>query len=522
MPWKASDALRHTKKADTPAKQTTWKNIANKERQRCVDEGGDAEECDARAIRVANAAVAKIKEADMLYKAYTMSTNNVLIPINAIDVEGEAVPVAELVAAYEEQRGQGQGVDGPRQGDGGAGVCVCPECGEEIPHEKGTPCNEMECPECGTAMAGKQEEMSEEISEADVDKARELLEQALAALGGEQEEIAEAQLSESASGHAIALAETQAVASGPRAPLLLDFALMRPGRGNKKDNHYYPRKVLERDAYVFEGVKMYATDHRQEEKSVRTEVGIVKICPVRFEEDGTPIGRASIFNPDFAEQVRNRAKAGVLDSLENSILGTGKTKVGKTPSGEKANIVEAITKGISVDFVTKGGAGGQARALIESDTGGVNMEKEKIVELLSESELSPEVQERLAGAEYEDESAVKEAILQEEEKAQQEKAPQKLEDAEVAKLLSETNLSSVSRKRLSEAEYEDESALREAILAEVEYVKKLTGSGQPFAQGGSTAPGEEQMSEADYDTAYADILRRHGLHVPQQEVSNAS
>jgi len=107
--------------------------------------------------------------------------------------------------------------------------------------------------------------------------------------------------------------------------------------------------------------------------------------------------------------------------------------------------------------------------------------------------------------------------LTEQEQAQEREEPQKLEEAEVAKLLSETNLPSASKKRLAEGEYEDESALREAILAEVEYVKKLTGSGQPFAQGGGTAPGEEQMSEADYDTAYDDILRRHGLHVPQRQ-----
>jgi len=145
------------------------------------------------------------------------------------------------------------------------------------------------------------------------------------------------------------------------------------------------------------------------------------------------------------------------------------------------------------------------------------MDKEKIQELLSESELSPEAQERLAGEEYEDEGAVKEAILQE--KARLE-APQKLEEADIAKLLSETNLPSASKKRLARAEYEDESALRESILAEVEYVKTLTGSGSPFAQGGGTAPGEEQMSEADYDAAYADILRRHGLHVPQEVTTN--
>ena len=65
MPWTAKDAEEHTEKADTPAKQKTWAKIANKERQRCIDEGGDAKECDGRAIRVANEAVANIKESAM-------------------------------------------------------------------------------------------------------------------------------------------------------------------------------------------------------------------------------------------------------------------------------------------------------------------------------------------------------------------------------------------------------------------------------------------------------------------------
>jgi len=52
-------------------------------------------------------------------------------------------------------RGEGQGVGGERQGDGGASVCVCPDCGYEMPHEKGTPCSEQTCPKCNTPMQGK-------------------------------------------------------------------------------------------------------------------------------------------------------------------------------------------------------------------------------------------------------------------------------------------------------------------------------------------------------------------------------
>lgn len=50
MPWSSSDALEHTSKADTPEKQQTWADIAN----RVLDKTGD----EARAIREANSVIA--------------------------------------------------------------------------------------------------------------------------------------------------------------------------------------------------------------------------------------------------------------------------------------------------------------------------------------------------------------------------------------------------------------------------------------------------------------------------------
>jgi len=51
-------------------------------------------------------------------------------------------------------RGQGLGVGGQRQRDGGADMCSCPSCGATMKHERGVPCSEVSCPECGTAMSG--------------------------------------------------------------------------------------------------------------------------------------------------------------------------------------------------------------------------------------------------------------------------------------------------------------------------------------------------------------------------------
>ena len=48
----------------------------------------------------------------------------------------------------------GRGGRGQKGGFGGGsgGECVCPSCGKRTPHERGIPCIEVSCPECGTAM----------------------------------------------------------------------------------------------------------------------------------------------------------------------------------------------------------------------------------------------------------------------------------------------------------------------------------------------------------------------------------
>src|SRR4030066_1528276 len=110
-------------------------------------------------------------------------------------------------------------------------------------------------------------------------------------------------------------------ANPARAPLTMRVQLIRPGWGNVKDSHYYTPEVLRRDAHVFEGKKMYTTDHRENEKSVRTEVSKVETIE-GFTDDGAPIAKVIVFDPGFAESIRNRAKAGLLDSLECSVLGS--------------------------------------------------------------------------------------------------------------------------------------------------------------------------------------------------------
>jgi hypothetical protein len=99
--------------------------------------------------------------------------------------------------------------------------------------------------------------------------------------------------------------------------------------------------MLKECADVFVGAKMYSTDHREGEKSVRTEVSLIKEI-VGYHE-GAPIGRAKVFHPDFAELVRNRAEAGELQSLECSILANGTARKGEV-DGKTAKVVESMSR----------------------------------------------------------------------------------------------------------------------------------------------------------------------------------
>ncbi len=49
--------------------------------------------------------------------------------------------------------GSGRGrMGGNRPGAGPAGFCICPSCGEKVPHQAGVPCYSLDCPKCGMGM----------------------------------------------------------------------------------------------------------------------------------------------------------------------------------------------------------------------------------------------------------------------------------------------------------------------------------------------------------------------------------
>jgi len=341
----------------------------------------------------------------------------------------------------------------------------------------------------------------------------ELVEEPPAPMAEPPAPMEEAALSEAATGRVIAIEEAETTIG--LVPLTLDVALIEPGPGNAHDRHYYPAEVLRRDAKVFKGGKMHATDHRETEKNVGTWVSTIKACPVGFTESGAPIARVVVHKDWFARDILALQAEGLLEKMECSIIGSGKAKKGKVNEAEY-NIVEAITEG-SADWVTKAGAGGHALALAESDThtnGG-----ETVNENEHEQDQDVEVQEaetvtlREENADPPQEPEDAQSADGEQDQADAEEAtPEAAYSAErVGELLAESGLGEDAR-RLLDRPYESEQAVQDAIAEFKRILKKASGSGQPFAQGEpGPAPARQPISEADRQARYKRIKERYGL-----------
>jgi uncharacterized protein YdaT len=304
------------------------------------------------------------------------------------------------------------------------------------------------------------------------------------------ESISESEFS--ATGTTAQILEAGDVAGGGTEPLIMEVALIEPGFGNKKDNHYYPAEVLKRDAGVFKGVQMHETDHRESERSNGTWVSTILDVPVRFTETGAPVAKVGVHDPAFATKVVNLDKLGVLDKLQCSILAMGTAKKSKV-DGKSANVIESITEGIFVDWVTRAGAGGRALQISEQEATMSKNGKED--EPITEGEEEP-------------------VVISEDGEEPTETEAKELSEAEVKAILDESNLPEATKKRLIAGKYAGKDALKAAVKAEVEYLKEVTGSGKVSGLGAGEAPDEKPMSETERLKKVNAAFERHGLAAP--------
>lgn len=283
-----------------------------------------------------------------------------------------------------------------------------------------------------------------------------------------------ARLSESSFGYAVDFTERER----PDGPAYIDLVPLQPGWGNSRDNHYYPADVVKEFANVWLGAKMWATDHKQEDKNALNQISEVVLAPAGYTEDGVPFVRAVILNPEFEEVVRRRKRAGILNSLYCSIIAAGTVhKESFKKNGRTGKRVRSINDDAGIDWVTKAGAGGHAKDFSE----GAMMDKE-------EKEKQEEVQE----AEFCEDG---------------------LSKIEIEAKLNKSNLPAASCKRLAEGLYKDDTELDSAIQAEKDYVGVLTRSGKPVGMGMTEQPNEQTLKELEKTKAarFERIMREVGL-----------
>lgn len=95
-------------------------------------------------LRILHAAHKKIAESLILGKAIRMKGGEYTMP--NLDGTGPA--------GLGPRTGRGRRFVGRGQGLGGSADCVCPKCGEKVPHTRGIPCLQTKCPKCETPMRG--------------------------------------------------------------------------------------------------------------------------------------------------------------------------------------------------------------------------------------------------------------------------------------------------------------------------------------------------------------------------------
>jgi len=278
--------------------------------------------------------------------------------------------------------------------------------------------------------------------------------------------LRETAITEDASGHVIELVEAMPTAWDGQGPLKLRTVLIEAGPGNARDRHYYPAEMLQRCASLFEGKKMYATDHKDSEKSVRTEVADILKCPAGYTERGGIIAEVGIFDPDFARKAWNRAQMGTLQNLAVSIVGAGKTRRGVV-DGQSYDVVTDITEG-AADWVTAAGAGGRALAIAE--TAQPSAPEEETTHMLEKDKVAEILKAR---------SGVTEAMAA----------------------------------RLGEREYKSAEAVEAAVVAELDYIAEAAGAGKPtgLAESAQPAtPAHKGRSAEEHDAAMQALMKRWG------------
>ncbi len=285
----------------------------------------------------------------------------------------------------------------------------------------------------------------------------------------------------------------------------IPLKIIKPGWGT---SGYYGPEVLKRDGpKVFTaGTKMFWDHPTVTEEAERPERSLRDLAAefvdnAVYQESG-PAGpglyaNAKVFGP-FKETV-----AELAPHIGVSIRGRGLGVDGEA-EGKKGKIIEKITLAQSVDFVTQAGAGGQILPILEAARGRTTNEEVSTVDEQEAQKL------REAEAALKAENArLKEALVLREARdfASEVLAEAKLPGVTKSRLIENLAVAPVIKDgALDKEAYK--TKITEAVKAEIDYLAKVTGSGEIRGMGST---GESTVSEAKVEADLEASFKAMGL-----------
>jgi hypothetical protein len=462
MPYTAnSDDLPDYVKKLPEAKRAQWAAVWNSARAKCLEDGGTPDTCEAPAFAQANGIVMKESADEALAEAVTLKARAQALMRDMEAITADRALPESVRKEIEDVRTALRRTWADLESDGAE------------------PASDGESKAEG-ADAKEKPEAQEKAGAVQLPPDGELVSERLGEAAEGVELLSEGELP---------------VGGGGGGPLTLKVQLIRPGFGNKKDNHYYPAETLKKYARAFRGSKMYETDHVPGAKSNRTWVSTVRDI-IGFSDEGAPIAEVVAHDPDFIQRVRNLAKGTLVDGkpllshMACSIQAGGKIRWGKI-DGKETGIVEVIDDDPlpDVDWVTRAGAGGQALAI------------------MSEAQSEPESN---GGTVMAEETQQEPAVTPE---PVQEKEPvvERLSETDAQAVLAEAQCNEAIKERLAAGSYANAAALKAAIVAEVEYLKKVTGAGRVTDLGESAKAQPKQVTLAEVEDRVQKVNQKWGF-----------
>ncbi len=273
----------------------------------------------------------------------------------------------------------------------------------------------------------------------------------------------------------------------------LTLTIIRPGF-NKSKERYYPPSTLKRDHKIFEGAKMFL-DHQTESEAKQRPEGSVRnwvanVTRTWAESDGTVKGEAAVIDPALKAKLEELRKQNLLQEMGVSIRAIGQSTMTEIEGTETA-YVDSLLHSRSVDFVTYAGAGGQVEAMEAH-----NINSELDVDLVTEAQLRKRRPELIALIESHAKENTVKTLEQQLQESQADNARLKTElqeskktaakaaaTAELTKLLTESKMPALAQERIRKqfADADKTVGMKEAIVAEQEYIKHLGGNGSKQA-----------------------------------------